>query len=144
MFKEKKNSNQYGNGYYPGVEFKKIQGLPEIVSYSDCPNCSDNIYKNYISDTIRNTQPIKPITTQSGGLYKFIKNPVSKRNISIRSHLAKKLLKKYILNITGGTNTLNTILNQPKAHIGSNSNFDNNMNNRIFSCDQPIWNPECI
>ena len=88
-----KFDNQFGNGYYTGVEYSRIGGLSEIVSYFDCnSNCSNSITK------FRNTPPIKPDfkNYQNGGqLYNYIFNPKTGNRVSINSNIGKNILKKY-------------------------------------------------
>jgi len=117
-----------GGGYYSAVGNKKIGGLAEIVSYADC-NKPIATPKEFVSTVNHNLK---------GGGYNKIVNPRTGRKVSIFGKLGKKILKKYLLVGGEGESSIND------AHVGEQSNFDSNMNNREFGCRQPSWSANCI
>jgi len=132
--------NQFGNGYYPGINYPRIGGLPEIVSYSDCNN-------NCLSSNFRHTLSVKPQfkNYQNGGnLYNYIVNPKTGNKVSIKGKTGKKIIKEYISKLYGGSEVTNNLAAEKTAFIGEHSNFNSNMKSRIFDCKQPNWLPNCI
>ena len=121
-----------GGGYYPGVEFARIGGLPEIVSYADC-NAPVNAPKEF-------GQVVKPGFTnvQKGGAYLKIVNPETGRKVSIFGKIGKRVLKNYIM-LGGGNQAA-----MSDAYSGKPSDFNPNMSERQFGCKQPEWEPTCV
>jgi len=129
-FANKTTYKQTGKGYFPNVSSEKIGGLPEITPYFDC-----NKPKYHPKQALFTSHKIN----QTGGAYLYIINPKSNRKVSIYGKTGKRVLKNYLKMIGGSGEAL---LNQ--AHIGKNSNFDSNMNNRTFDCNQPDWCTDCV
>ncbi len=115
--------NKVGGGYFLDLSSSRIGGQAPVNAVFDQNPPIHAPQKAF-------EYPKLNLAQQTGGAYKYITNPHTGRKVRVDGKIGKQIIKNYINKIGGAE--------------GLTSNFSADMNNRVFGCKQPTWEPNCV